>query len=75
MLRMYCACPSSTRNKKLLVSQANFFSTCTIESLLAPVYTGVVKLTNKLNNTPFDASDEEVFQVGLAYLTSRLVFV
>ena len=42
---------------------------------MAPVYTGVVKLTNKLNNTPFDASDEEVFQVGLAYLTSRLVFV
>lgn len=26
---------------------------------------GVVKLTNKLNNTPFDDSDEEVFQVGI----------
>ena len=45
-----------------------------IESLWCCCCTGVVKLTNKLNNTPFDASDEEVFQVGLAYLTSRLDF-
>ena len=28
------------------------------------VCSGVVKLTNKLSKSPFDPSDEEVFQVG-----------
>ena len=80
MPKVCYACLSLTRNKRLLVSQAfSFISTCIItceiESLWCGCCTGVVKLTNKLNNTPFDASDEEVFQVGLAYLTSRLDFL
>ena len=59
-------------NKEQEVIGQSIIFTCTFSH--APLIsldhgTGVVKLTNKLNNTPFDASDEEVFQVGIkAYL-------